>query len=252
LIERGAKLRDVAALWELPMRLRRITPGAAHLVSDVLVKRPELLDYMPLPLPQMRQWLRDIYEASHAYGQEPTQQHSDYAAWVARNWAKLDGSIEIEDLRDWIYADVLVEQPFVPSMSVQTVRRLSNQWHEAVTRLNAGEPMPFPEPWFQPHTLTDGERIIPLTNNVDLVCEGQAMHHCISRYVGNVLRGQTYIYSLRKGDQRIATIELWRDGTGKAKLGQVRGAYNAMVSINTMATIVRWLVSLNNPSAAQT
>jgi hypothetical protein len=58
LVERGARLREVAAAIELPMQLRRIKPGAIHLANDsdecVLLKRPKLITHMPSSLPAMR------------------------------------------------------------------------------------------------------------------------------------------------------------------------------------------------------
>jgi hypothetical protein len=84
---------------------------------------------------------------------------------------------------------------------------------------------------------------VPITNSVDLWREGEAMHHCVASYSRYVIAGQQYIYSIREGDQRIATLELTRDGLGKATLGQIRGACNAAVPAKIVATVRRWLAS---------
>ena len=235
MIERGAKLRDIAAVWGFPMRLRRIKPAAVFLVSGVLLLRPELLDHMPEALPKMRRWLRAVGAADARL--------PDYALWVARNWASIDGFQEIENFADWVRANRQIERQFVPSMSVRTVRQLSAEWHEAIARAAETESGPFPQPWFPAGRLSSGEEIVPITNSVDLLREGQAMHHCVASYSRCVIAGQQYIYSIRKSDQRIATLALTRDELGKATLGQIRGACNAAVPAKIMTTVRRWLAS---------
>src|SRR5262249_13775640 len=134
MVERGAKLRDIAALWQLPMRLRRIKPGAVRLVSPVLITQPELLDHMPERLPLMRKWL---WAVRHAADVNP-----DYAVWMARNTFEFADRAEIQNLTDWVNADLMIDlglqdgrpplRPFVSTMSAQTVRELSAQWHEEI------------------------------------------------------------------------------------------------------------------------
>src|SRR5262245_18014056 len=59
LVERGARLRDVAAVMQIPMALRRVKPGAAHLA--VACHKPEwITSLMPDSLPRMRVWLRVV------------------------------------------------------------------------------------------------------------------------------------------------------------------------------------------------
>jgi hypothetical protein len=250
MIERGAKLRDIAQLCGLPLRLRRIKPGAVHYVLDGLINQPKLLDYMPQSLPKMRQWMRHVTNATHRYV-------PDYTTWVARNWEELNNPLETLDIGDW--AANPRERPFVPTMSVRTVRQLSAQWHETQAALGDGENLgaalrrvarhhtlgPFPNPWFPAHTLTSGEEIVPIVNSEELIREGRAMHHCVVSYGHSIISEEAYIYSLRKGDRRIATIELRRDRSGKAVLGQIRGACNAAVPSKTKSTVQQWLASQN-------
>ena len=62
LVERGARLRDVAAVMRIPMALRCVKPGAAHLV--VGCHKPEwIMSHMSASLPRMRTWLRAVYHA---------------------------------------------------------------------------------------------------------------------------------------------------------------------------------------------
>jgi hypothetical protein len=249
LVERGARLREVAAACGLPMGLRRIKPGAVHLLSGPLVTRPELLKHMPESLPKMRDWLRAVMAARDCDG--------DYVAWVARHDIRPH---EIEDLWDWIMAcmrqariaagqdraeryDVPIERPFAPSMSLATARELSAEWHDAMLKRGHAETQPFPGPWFPAGPLVNGYEIVPITDSLDLHREGRAMHHCVGGYSNRVIDGRCYIYGVREGDERIATIEIVRDQDDRPRLGQVRGPCNASASKEVDRAIRRWLRS---------
>jgi len=136
LVERGARLRDVAAVMQIPMALRRVKPGAAHLA--VACHNPEwIISLMPDSLPRMRVWLRAVYGAHHRAG-------SDFAEWTARHASQIPCQSENElhsflnDTADWVRAShgsdghQLVVRPFKPTMSLRTVTKLSAEWHGAV------------------------------------------------------------------------------------------------------------------------
>ena len=75
LVEAGARLRDVAAAVDIPMALRHVKPGAAHLVTKGLTRHGlDVLDCIPHTLPRQRIWLRAVRLAGRKGGDE-------YAAW---------------------------------------------------------------------------------------------------------------------------------------------------------------------------
>jgi PcfJ-like protein len=282
LVESGARLREVAAATNIPMELRRIQPGAVHLALQfargVLRIRPKLVAHMPESLPQMRRWLHAVNGAYQAGGE-------DYATWVARHAADIDRQ-EIENLFDWVtackrQADLradreivnwieqghmpahmaqrmrrylptgafdheMIERPFVPTMSLVTVRELSAEWHEAMAKKEDAKAVPFPEPWFPVASLVNGYEIVPITNSADLYREGKAMHHCVGSYDHMVIAGHTYIYGIREGDKRIATVEITRAEDNKPKLGQIRGPCNAPAPKEVVTATKRWLRSQKN------
>jgi len=193
LVERGARLRDIAALMGLPMALRRVKPGAVRCISRHSI---ELLAYMPDSLPQMRFWLRVVGWAGHVSG--------DFAEWGAKNAMQIPGGSVNErfsllsDLADWARAshnaDRFVVRPFSPDMSLRTVTKLSADWHEAVANNMDGPQHAFPDPWL-PATRLNGHEIVPITNSADLYREGHAMHNCIGTYASDVMAGKSYIYT---------------------------------------------------------
>lgn len=67
-------------------------------------------------------------------------------------------------------------------------------------------------------TAPDGfHRIVPLTSAEDLLGEGHALNHCVGGYYPQCRRGDTQIFSVRCGEERLATLELILTfGHGKA------------------------------------
>ena len=251
LVERGARLRDVAAAMDIPMALRRIKPGAAHLVSDVFCRHPELLHAMPDSLPRSRIWLRVVDWAHH-------QVNADFAGWTARHAPQIPGSLDevgffLADLADWARAGTrlakadeqepmggqFVVRPFTPSMSLNTVTTLSADWHEAVASHMGGPQFVFPAPWY-PAAKFGAYEIFPIDNSAELYREGAAMHHCVGTYGAQVKRGGVYVYSVRRNGERLATLALGRNGS-KASLSQLRGPCNAQPPKEITAVVQRWL-----------
>jgi hypothetical protein len=239
-VERGARLRDIAKTMEVPMALRAIKPGVAHLVPRRLFEQPELVrGYLPKTTAQQRIWLHAIYAGGTA----------DFVAWVARHVMEMPGGVQeklalIENLYDWVGAREFITRQFVPSMSLRTVMELSGEWHEAVAQHMNGPNCTLPEPWFPPAKLHNGYEIVPLTMAEDLYLEGRMMHHCVGTYVPRVKYGDVYIYSVREGEQRIATAELIRPTeAGQPALGQLRGPCNALPPKDIQTAVKKWLRS---------
>ena len=244
LVERGARLRDVAAVMQIPMALRRVKPGAAHLAA-VACHNPEwIISLMPDSLPRMRVWLRAVYGAHHRAG-------SDFAEWTARHASQIPCQSENElhsflnDTADWVRAShgsdghQLVVRPFKPTMSLRTVTKLSAEWHEAVASNLTGPQHTFPAPWF-PAAKVNGVEIIPIDNSADLYREGASMHHCVGTYAEKVRAGCYYVYSICRDGERLATagLILIED---RVRLHEIRGSCNAAVPKQINAIVQRWL-----------
>ena len=243
LVERGARLRDVAAVMKIPMALKRVKPGAAYLAAAC--HNPEwIISLMPDSLPRMSIWLRAVYRAHVRAG-------SDFAEWTARHASQISCGSENElhfflfDIADWVRAShgndghQFIVRPFKPTMSLRTVTRLSAEWHEAVASNLTGPQHTFPAPWFPADTI-NGLEIIPIDNSADLYREGALMHHCIGTYDDEVRAGRYYVYSVRRDGERVASAGLVLLGA-QAELDQVRGPCNAAAPKQITATVERWL-----------
>ena len=85
LVVAGARLRDVAGAMGIPMALRHIRPGVAHLATEVLCHHPELLRAMPSTVPRSRIWL-DVVLWAH------DRVSAEVAEWAARQVPQIPGS----------------------------------------------------------------------------------------------------------------------------------------------------------------
>ena len=129
-----------------------------------------------------------------------------YAEWVARHTIEIGTREQIVylvmDMADWVRAsqarDTFVSRQFHPSMSLQTVRNLSREWHEAVANDQDWAGAPFPPPWY-PVSKTYGVEIVPIESRAELYREGHAMHHCVGSYADRVYTGELYIFGIRHG-----------------------------------------------------
>jgi hypothetical protein len=252
-VVRGARLRDVAGAMGIPMALRHIEPGVAHLATEVLCRHPELLRAMPDTVPSSRIWLCVVPWAHHRVS-------ADFAEWAARQVPQIPGSLNhvggvLGDIADWVRAGMppdsllgerpmqagreFVVRPFAPSMSLKTAMTLSADWHEAVANNLDGPNSAFPDPWYPAARLGDYE-ILPIEDAASLYREGTAMHHCVGTYGDPVQRGDLYIYSIRRNGERVATLALGRHN-GSAYLTQIRGPCNTDPQKPIVATVQRWL-----------
>jgi hypothetical protein len=252
LVVAGARLRDVARAMGIPMALRHIKPGVAHLATEILCRHPELLRAMPDTVPSSRIWLcvvRGAYDWVSA----------EFAEWAARQAPHIPGSLNhvggvLGDIADWVRTGMppdpllgspmqagrqFVVRPFTPSMSLKTAMRLSADWHEAVANNLDGPNSAFPDPWYPAAKVGDYE-ILPIDDAASLYREGTAMHHCVGTYSDQVQRGDLYVYSIRRNGERIATLALGRHN-GWTYVEQIRGPCNTDPPKPTVATVQCWL-----------
>jgi hypothetical protein len=242
LVDRGARLRDVAGAMNIPMALRAIKPGVAHLVSEVFRQHLDLLRFLPATMPRQRIWLLVVGWAIGKFD-------ADFGAWAARHVPEISGRThsivgnQLGHLADFARPQEggeFIARKFVSSMSLKTVTALSAEWHEAVANnLAAGPDATFSAPWYLAATLGKYE-IIPIETAAELHREGAAMHHCAGTYRARVQSGDLYFYSIRRNGERVATLSLLNEG-GRAGIDQCRGPCNADPPKAIITMVRRWI-----------
>jgi PcfJ-like protein len=240
LVDCGARLGDVAAAMNIPMALRHIMPGVAHLATTVFCQHPDFLNFLPATTPKQRIWLSVVNWACHKV-------NPDFGRWAAKYVPEIPGRRDqevgsfIADLADWVCAEGPIIRPFQSTMSLKTVMMLSAEWHEAVAAGMDGPAAAFPPPWYPVAKIGDYD-IVPIDNSAALYREGAAMHHCVGTYTDAVQSGSLYVYSVRRDGQRVATLALTRDPSStKARLAQLRGSCNAVPPKAVTLAVQRWL-----------
>jgi PcfJ-like protein len=243
LVECGARLRDVAAALEIPLALRHVPPGAAHLVGSVVLRHPDLIQWMPRQTPAAKIWLK-LVDFAHNRGGH------DFGRWIARHVSEIPGRLNgvahtVTDLADWVCAKEgsgreFVTRSFTPAMGLKAATQASQEWHEAVaTNADCRQGYELPPPWY-PAEKQGAFEIVPIVTAADLYREGQAMHHCVATYGDRIREGACYVFSVRQSGERKATVSLVRDGA-RVQIEQVRGPCNSTPTTAIMTALRQWL-----------
>jgi PcfJ-like protein len=242
MVERGVRLNQIARFMDVPMCTRKLKPAVAHWFCHM---PDEFHWYLPEKTWEQRLWLR-------AFKSRGTDD-PDFTHWIARNVLKVGDRIRpvlnfLGDMNDWV-SEAKREQPrcitrpFSPDMSLETVRNESKLWHEAIAKCEAAESgYKIPAPWY-PASQVEGYDFVPLDSAEELWKEGRAMHNCVGSYDRRVAAGNCYIYSVRQGDNRVATVELVRK-EWKVKPGQIRAACNAEPPKEVKVAVRKWISEL--------
>ncbi len=243
MVERGVRLNRIASFMDVPMWARKLKPAVAHWFWGYMPD--ELHWYLPEKTWEQRLWLRAF---KFAGTDDP-----DFAYWIARNVLKIGNRIRpvldfVSDMNDWVTEAKreqprCITRPFCLDMSVETVRTENKLWHEAIAKCDAAKSdYKIPAPWY-PAGQVNGYEIVPLDSTDELWKEGRAMHHCAGSFDYRVAAGHCYIYSVRQGDNRIATVELVRK-EGKVAPLQIRAACNAEPPKEVKAAVRKWISEL--------
>lgn len=75
-----------------------------------------------------------------------------------------------------------------------------------------------------------------LSNGLELLEEGQKMHHCVASYVDRCLEKHSYIFHVEEGKD-MATLEIDKNGN----ILQFKSYHNGAVASNLQAIVAEWL-----------
>ncbi len=86
-------------------------------------------------------------------------------------------------------------------------------------------------------------RIVPLCTPKELVMEGKRMGNCVGSYERRVLTGASLIYSVRRRNAHVATMDIRprSDRSGQPVIAQLLGPGNAPVREDVMGAAKHWL-----------
>lgn len=91
----------------------------------------------------------------------------------------------------------------------------------------------FPQP-----PVPGNNQIVPLTAWLDLLEEGQMMHHCVAIHAGNIGAEQTFVYRMLAPERLTLALEKQQ---GEWRVKEMKGRFNQLPSQNATERVYRWL-----------
>lgn len=246
MVEDGCKLRDIAAVMELPMVLRAVPPA---LLREKLVtarfsdkNAAKLVSFARTAGPSQRNAIAAAFYGSRLY-------NDSFGVWLA-HIAVCDRVIQLEAVRAialYAWASHQTHDPEVcfgvppwcPELSLETACSNARLWidRQQWGGFYAGKPLE--DRWMRPGCY-DGFDIVPLLTMAELKAETAVMRNCLGSYAPRLIGGCTRLYGVRKDGTPIATAEIVLGRRNRLRLAQVKGPQNADVPREVLRAVHRW------------
>ncbi len=250
LVEDGASLRQVGQALGFPNWMRRLPPEA---FVDAIGKVPEGAEFarrVPNLIPknpeQTKPWLQWVLRANALCNE-------DFALWIASQkfeWHSDDDASAIVPLAayawythtDGLRARGFIETPWARNLRFTKALEATKVWFWSCLRYTHSDTSKQMGRWFATQRCS-GLRIVPLRTPNELREEGDLMRHCVGDYSDQVAMGACLIYSIRRGNDHIATAEIRPDlrRKGDPFIAQMRGPENIDVDVGVWNTVEKWL-----------
>ncbi len=255
LVKAGASLKAVAEALGLAYWTRKLPPETFIQPLGKLPDGPEfsrrVAGLVPEDAANVGIWLSAVCLAAEACDEE-------FAVWVAgkKAFAASGGYLGSEALFPlaayaWfsssggsVAARAMVERPWQKNFAFGSAAQLARDWidriaSEAVPTLKRRGPGRY-----SLRNGSGGYAMVALMSRAELFDEGRVMDHCAASYAGLVESGQCLIFSVRSGQQRIATLEIRRMRGGRREFGivQLMGPQNRPVARPVAEAVQSWMV----------
>ena len=229
----GVRLKEIMKSYGLTMPLRKLkgkalAPENAAVVRLLATLPPSVVSQaIPNSIVDQRRWLSAVSEWHRICGK--ARWADAYIEWAVTQLAKHKvRKSDVGTITDFIGRGDL---PLNLAWEWPRAIAAADDWHD---RLSAGDAKArfgvmadqvvdlgtHPD-----HTVLYGLEFVALRTPTAIHAEGKAMHHCVASYVQAVVNGLANIVSIRRDEQRVATLEL-RDG----HVMQLKGRFNHQVS----------------------
>jgi len=246
----GAPLRELSRLTQLPLWLRRVPPEAFDRPIPALpcssFASGQIANHLPRSHKDIGAWLTAIGNA-WGYADEAV------AVWMARAWRRPpkrrhNYARHVQWMCVWAwYARHVADDPckircaWTPHLSLDAALRLSGEWRmniELYAKLGGG---PIADVWLKPGRIGPFD-IVPLQTFEDVRDEALAMRHCIRWYGQELAENWCRLWSIRCGEQRIATFEISQVSESPfLHIGQLKLADDKRAAAGIWAIAHRWL-----------
>jgi hypothetical protein len=241
-----------------------VGPALKHLAGDALALRhlhllaplravPDvgLAQVLPRDPDLQRQWLHMVQGICDVCG--PVQRfRQDLFTWAVLTFDHPEKWQHADEVLDWVRHG---ETQFQPQLRYRDAKAAADRWHAALANRRTGRrsltvDLRIADIGALPMTWTaDGLQLKALVTQADLIEESGRMHHCVRTYWGSVIEGNSRIFSIRRAQVRLATLEL-RPEIGASdpvvwRIAQLRGHCNAAVSPTVRQFALAYLEAAN-------
>ena len=262
LLERGPKLRDLMAIFELPLPLRALNawamvPSRWNAVRMLARVPPSTLaQSIPEKPGRQAKWLEELGAWTDTMSRRFAAPYllSTWAASHFQGTGNTHYQIGAANLADFAGSPGVV---FNEKWTLEKAREEADQWHGELAA-KSNEEQFFARNgfgWRDPINYgrlpiefeTEGLRIVALRSGEEIFLEGRAMHHCVSSYTQAVVGGKCRLYSVRRGDERLATVEVAKVRTNKEfwDAVQIKGPCNAIPVMSAQAAAAKLIEKIN-------
>jgi PcfJ-like protein len=249
LVCRGASLRQAADALGLPWWLRRL-PAQAFV--EPLPSFPAGEDYglrisslIPRAPEATAHWLKRVGHAQLLVG-------SEYALWLARQAELGSWSEDLFELmaawawysqRPGLPGHRLLRRPWGAEMSFKRAREEVGAWRQRL-RLSEYLGTGIERPWLADGVVS-GFGFVALRTIEDFIDESAALDNCLDQYADQLSAGHSAIFSIRKGERRVACVEIGLHGeeVTMPTIVQLRGARNRRAAPEVWQATFAWLGS---------
>ena len=252
------RLPHILRAYGLVPALRRLTGAPLklrhHGLLPLLAAVPEtkLAQVIPATADEQRLWL-DSLDGLRQRRWTRRASRDSFIVWAAANIRTAEAFRGAADLADWA---IFASERFDPTMTYAQACAASAHWHEeqAARRHSLATVL---SGAVGRHTIdyaplpaaieVEGFCFRALCSAAALEEESARMHHCVRSYWRYVARRQSYIYSIRSGSVRIATLELQRQSNmaGPLAIAQLKGPCNAHPGKEIASAATRFLDMAN-------
>lgn len=250
MIASGSCLKSVAEVLELPWWTRRLPPDAFTMPLPRFPTDAEYASRMVNCLPKgdaavARQWLNDISIAHAAAG-------SEYALWFARH---IKPNVLAEDaalmMGAWVWfsqssghlGSTLVRKSWAPDMSARRALDEFSYWRRRL-RLVDALGLGLEDCWLTEATIA-AHTFVALRTVTDFLEESQQLENCLDQFADHLVTGHTFVFSIRRGERRIACVEIGAHDTEctMPAIVQLRGPRNRRTPPSVWQATFAWLGS---------
>lgn len=246
----GRSLRECAAIAGLPMWLRALPQEAfvqplPQLPDGPLFAR-RVANHLPREARHAALWLWLVGEAAR-WGDEAI------SGWVAQEFSRAPGKAEWGRLKLvclWAFltgrpgtaAAQLSRKRWSPRMTFARAVEEARDWMaslELVCVLNGREAF---DGWLRP-AVVDDYAFVPLATHAAIAEEARGMENCLRTYGWRLVDNSCRLWSVRRGETSVATVELGAPCSGGriVSLVQASARNNGDISPEVERTIHAWL-----------